>query len=319
MHIEAFADQIQIKAPAKVNLFLEILGKREDGFHEIDTIMCPIQLFDKLTVKKATSPDITLQVKTPQSLPGSADDSLAWGVPESQDNLVARAAKLVQHHSSDKFGFDILLEKQIPAAAGLGGGSSDAAAAIVATMLLNDGWNRKLATDICSQLGSDIPFFLGSEEGIGLMRSTGRGEVCTLIAGQPSIYLLVTHPPEGCSTAKIYQQFQPLQTVRDSEKIMAACETGQTPKIGAELFNALQFAASELNQWIKLQLEFYSSLGLNEQLMSGSGSSCFAFVPSDANVESIREQALQAGIPRAYFCRSWFAPSIEQQIITVHR
>lgn len=320
MRIE-FLDEntIRIQAPAKINLFLEILGKREDGFHEIETVMAPIQLFDILTVKRVDQSAIKLEVETPdESAASRSAGDAAWSIPADDNNLVVRSAKAVKEATGCPLGFEIRLQKTVPAAAGLGGGSSDSAATVVACMLLARSWNRATANEICASLGSDIPFFLGSESGIGLMLSKGRGEICTPLDVRPSFSLLLSHPSEGCSTAQIYQQFQLLQTVRGSEKIISACEAGQVPKIGAELFNALQSAASDLNPWIGKQLDLFSSFGLSLSLMSGSGSSCFALAwPDEVNFAEIREQALRSGIPRIYHTSPWYAPSIEQQVKSV--
>lgn len=310
-------DTIKVKAPAKINLFLEILGKRSDGFHEIETVMCPVQLFDTITVKKIPLEEVRLEVQTPEQA-GTRQQDAAWSVPANENNLVFRSALAVQQNADVKHGYEIKLHKVIPAAAGLGGGSSDAAAAIVACLVLAGKWDRGLATDLCSKLGSDIPFFLGSANGIGLMLSQGRGEICTPLDAKPTFDLLLSHPGSGCSTAQIYQQFQTLQTVRNSEKIISACEAGQVPKIGAELFNALQFAASDLNPWIEKQLKLFSNMGLSMSLMSGSGSACFALAWPDAiELDEFREHAIQRGIPRAYQAKPWYAPSIEQQIKSV--
>src|SRR5690606_35906433 len=108
------------------------------------------------------------------------------------------------------------------------------------------GWNRKLAVQIASEIGSDVPFFLGSSQGIGLALATGRGEHCQPLAARPALDVLVTHPPIGCSTREVYQNCAVYGKEQGFQEIVAACETGQLKKIGAQLFNTLQLPAAEL-------------------------------------------------------------------------
>lgn len=139
--------------------------------------------------------------------------------------------KQVQRVLGTQLGCRIELTKSIPAAAGLGGGSSNAAAAVVASLLAWDKWDRKLAHQICSEIGSDIPFFLGDERQIGLAVATGRGEQCQLLAARPPLDLLLTHPPVGCSTGQVYLGYANTANKRTVNKIVAACESGEPKKI----------------------------------------------------------------------------------------
>lgn len=161
---------------AKLNLFLEVLGKRPDGYHEIETLMCPISLCDELEFRFRDDPRIHLQLELP-STAGTTDDP-AWQIPADDRNLVVRSIQSVQAAMGVGGGCTIHLKKRIPAAAGLGGGSSDAAAAIVAAMLAWGQWDRNLATSIANSLGSDIGFFLGDTTQVGMALATGRGEKC---------------------------------------------------------------------------------------------------------------------------------------------
>ncbi len=320
MLIESSSGNIRILAPAKVNLFLEVLGKRPDGFHEIETVLCPIALFDRLTLEPTEKPQIELQVVLPseagsnQVLSGASTGDPAWQIPSDSANLVWRAVAEVQKRLGVRHGCRIRLEKTIPAAAGLGGGSSDAAAAVCAGMLAWDQWNRPLATEICAALGSDIPFFLGDEQGFGLAAASGRGEKCTQIGACPNLDFVLTHPPVGCSTADVYRAFAPLARTRQFQEIIKACENGQIPKIGAELFNALQSPAARLTDWIERQLRLFTDCGVEHSLMSGSGSSCFALVGDQSITDHIKDRASAIGLKRVYTAKAWHGASIEQQV-----
>lgn len=318
---------VTVRAPAKLNLFLEVLGKRDDGFHEIETLMCPISLCDEVSVSRTETNDLRLSVevadghehKNAASRKSSEEATdPAWQIPVGPNNLVLRAVELLRARLGTSHGAHIRLHKRIPAAAGMGGGSSDAAAVVVACLALWNNWDRQLATSVCSELGSDIPFFLGDEDHIGLAVGRGRGEQMTMLDATPELNFIVMHPPAGCSTKEIYGNFQKLAKPRSVEKIISACKTGQNQKIGAALFNALQSSASRSSKWIETQIKLLSDSGFEFVLMTGSGSSCFALLPlsnaSTSSVEEVVEHATRIGIDRVYSCSSWYTESIEQQL-----
>lgn len=327
MRIRYLQQGLEILAPAKVNLFLEILGKRADGFHELETLMCPISLVDRVRIQPAKHSDIRLTLSLPHrhaadARVGTENEKLeppadpAWEIPQ-ENNLVVRAAELVRKAVGTRLGCDILLEKQIPAAAGLGGGSSDAAAVVVGCLALWQEFDRELAHRICAELGSDIPFFLGDKSGCGLQLATGRGEICEVVHAKPKCQFVVTHPPAGCSTRQIYEDFRKETGNRHSSEIVQACEDGQFQKIGAAMFNALQSTASRVSPWIETQLSLLRRLSPHV-LMSGSGSSCFALLAAGASLnrprESFIEEVIQSGIERVYEVESFYCPSIESQL-----
>ncbi|MEM7476596.1 MAG: hypothetical protein AAF483_16535 [Planctomycetota bacterium] len=323
--LDSGASYVRVQAPAKVNLFLEILGKREDGYHELETLMCPISLCDSLLVENADDGEITIDLDLPTTAvfrKNIADgDDPAWNIPSGPENLVFRAAERLRSILDVKAGARISLTKQTPASAGLGGGSSNAAAALVACCHLWSGWNRAAVTQVANEIGSDIAFFLGDTNSIGLALGTGRGEKCEQIAAQPKLSFLLTHPPSGCSTKDIYQGYQPTSHIRQSEKIVATCKTGQYQMIGAEMFNALQSSASKTTPWIDRQLDLMRSFGYEYVLMSGSGSSCFALQSTsgspdedDERIKEFQRVANEQGIGRIFQVDAWFAPSIEHQL-----
>lgn len=327
MQIFVGDNRIRIHAPAKVNLFLEVLGKRTDGFHEIETLMCPIQLFDIIDVEATEAPEIQLHVSCPAQAndePNSAGP--AWRMPAREDNLVYRAASRVRSALGTSQGCRIALQKRIPAAAGLGGGSSDAAATVVACSHLWSGWNRELAQRICSDLGSDLPFFLGNSTQIGLSLATGRGEICSTLPYRPALRFCVTHPNMGCSTAEIYKNYRSSGEKRPSSEIIQACKFGQFQKIGASLFNALQLPAYRLNEWVSNQLKLFAAYGFEFSMMTGSGSACFALLDDSdrpgttglkmqQQFQDFEREAIKLGIERTYVVKAWFATSIEEQLL----
>jgi 4-diphosphocytidyl-2-C-methyl-D-erythritol kinase len=183
---------LAVEAPAKINLHLQVLGLRADGFHEVRTLLQTIDLADELRAQAAPAGAIGFQVDP------------AGSVPSGDDNLVIRAALALRERAGIDRGANIELNKRIPVGAGLGGGSADAAAALV---LLDALWDlrleRKVLRMIASELGSDVPFFL---EG-GLALATGRGEIVLPLADLPAHTVLLCVPPIEVSTREIYRQF----------------------------------------------------------------------------------------------------------------
>lgn len=317
MQIRKLEQGLEILTPAKVNLHLEVLGKRSDGFHELETLMCPISLCDTLTVQ----PTLDHEVRLTQTLPdeGDADaEDPAWKIPVDENNLVLRAARAVQKKLDVKQGCRIHLRKSIPAAAGLGGGSSNAAATVVACMHLWHRFERAVAQEICQALGSDTPFFLGTEEECGIQIAQGRGEICTGCPTTVPLRFILTHPPGGCSTKAIYAALTPVEETRQSEGIIQACKDGQAQKIGALLFNTLQSVAKSNSPWIEPQLDLLRTIS-PYVLMSGSGSSCFALLEEQTHQPSHTRDLLlkvagTVGIKRVYAVDSFYCPSIESQL-----
>ena len=175
-----------LRTPAKVNLALEILGKREDGYHEISTVLQAIDLFDRLTVEDAA--DLSLATTDP-------------ALPVDDGNLVVRAARALGAAAGVRRGARIALDKRIPVAAGLGGGSSDAAATLVAlNRLWGLRWSAGRLGELAVGLGMDVPFFLGR----GRALATGRGERLEPLPGDGGYALVLTNPNFPLSTRESY-------------------------------------------------------------------------------------------------------------------
>ncbi|MDZ7617406.1 MAG: hypothetical protein U1E05_10395, partial [Patescibacteria group bacterium] len=190
MHICRSAGIVSVRAPAKINLFFEVLAKRADGYHEVETLMCPIDLYDTITFREDPSGQVQLSSKQVFGAGGRrrARSGGTGGdvLPEGRDNLVVRAVELVRQTAGVQRGAAVRLVKRIPMAAGLGGGSSDAAAALVAA---NIGWDLNLGPDVllrlAAQLGSDVPFFLAGSAAV----CRGRGERIEPIDRMASLHL----------------------------------------------------------------------------------------------------------------------------------
>lgn len=306
---------IHVRSPAKLNLWLDTLGKRADGYHEISTVMCPIDLWDEMTITVRSDDQIRLKLVFPDRKSSDPSGDPAWNVPEDASNLVCKAAALAtQTIGKESSGYDIQLIKRIPSSAGLGGGSGNAAAAVLSILAIWGKWDGVLAGDVCQKIGSDVNFFLGTNDGIGMAHATGRGECIRSMSCTPAFQFWLMHPPEGCSTREVYAKVKRIGDLSKTEDFLATCQTGQESKIGAAMFNALQLPAYEVNGWIHKQLELLSECGCKHLLMSGSGSSCFGITPPEGSFDLLRRRASEVGVNRVYQVNAWYGPSIERQL-----
>ncbi|MCS6995655.1 MAG: 4-(cytidine 5'-diphospho)-2-C-methyl-D-erythritol kinase [Casimicrobiaceae bacterium] len=268
--------RLRLAAPAKLNLFLRVLGRRADGYHEIESLLVPVSLADLVEVESTTSGRIEL-IDPPEGL-------------NEHNELSCRAARALAGLRRERLGARIRLRKRIPSGAGLGGGSSDAAAVMLA---LNRLWDLRLPRPelmrIAVSLGADIPFFLGS--GPALVR--GIGEMIEPVS-LPNAHWVIAYPGVAAPTAKVYAS--PL--VRRDRAPLA------TRALPASLGgNDLQAAACSLVPEIEVLASALRTRGL-EARMSGSGSALFA------RCASARESHVTAAGLRDAGWQAWAARSL---------
>ena len=264
---------LRVLAPAKVNLFLEVLGTRPDGYHEVATLMVAVDLADELDFSPDESGGLSLTCDDPALTVGP-------------DNLVLRAASRLRDVTGCPAGAKIRLTKRIPWAAGLGGGSSDAAAALEG---LNELWNLSLSpaalARIGSEIGSDVPFFLNGPAAW----CTGRGEVVTPVAVGRPLDLVLMKPPEGLGTADVYRRLTVPATPVDGNAARTALATGDVEALGHALFNRLQEPAIELEPAVAEAYRRVQGSGAAGCLMSGSGSCLFALCRSPSEARRVHD------------------------------
>ncbi len=260
-----------VRTPAKLNLFLDVLGKRPDGYHELETLMVSIGLYD--TLRFQTNDSGRLELSLADASPGLTPAMRAL-LPLDERNLVLKAAELLRQHTGCRLGASIDLAKSIPLQAGLGGGSSDAAAALVG---LNRLWNLGLTSaelhPLAAQLGSDVNFFLDS---VLLAMCRGRGEQITAEPMSRPLHFVVVKPPSGLSTRDVFQALRPDRTPRGSEGIRHALESGNLAHIGTQLHNSLEVPAGNMSPEVASVLTSLAGISSVGRMMTGSGSSCFA-------------------------------------------
>ena len=272
---------LEKKSPCKVNLLLNILGRRPDGFHELETVFYPIHVFDHLTFEKAAD-RVQLSCNTPE-------------LPTDSQNLVYRAAQSFLTAAGIPEGVTIHLEKRIPLAAGLGGGSGNAATTLMGMNELfgnplDDGQLHSLA----AALGSDVAFFLQDKPAL----ATGRGEQVQSLDRFPAMndaFVLLIHPGFGISTAWAYQQLAYFPDALNgrrgrAQRLVSLLQTADLAAAGKEFYNSLEAPALRKYPLLILFQEFLRNNGAAVALMSGSGSTTFALIKGKAATENLMER-----------------------------
>jgi 4-diphosphocytidyl-2-C-methyl-D-erythritol kinase len=278
---------MKLRAHAKINIGLHILGKRTDGYHDLETVFHEINMFDEI------------ELEPHDRLMMTADSIL---VPIDETNLCLRAAQLLQSELKVQQGVMINLKKNIPIGAGLGGGSSDAAAVLVG---LNKLWGLKLKNNrlrkIATEIGSDIPFFV---EG-GTAYATGRGEILQHFDLDIPFWIVLVTPPRHVSTAWAYQSLKSDRQGKAVDLRTALTEQIQEPKkLAAIVQNDFEPSVFEAHPEILQTKEKLTECGALFSLMTGSGSSVFGFfADADSAQRSIKEfpQAFAASITEPHF------------------
>lgn len=265
-------------APAKINLYLKVLYKRPDGYHEIDTVMQAVSLFDRLTF----FPDSKLRVLTK-----------GHPIPE-EDNLVTNALRLLQTYTSTKKGIRVVIDKKIPVAAGLGGGSSDAATALLGACRF---WQIPLSIGEISylgaQVGSDVPFFFTS----GQARAQGRGEMLSELSLPTDYSILLVCPHVSVLTPWAYQALNlSLTSVKNgtnflpTEKKRVIGEDPRRSPRARPFSNDLEAPVFRRFPEVEQLKKAVASAGFEPVLMSGSGPSVWAAVPKKSERQAVSEK-----------------------------
>ncbi|WP_303813721.1 4-(cytidine 5'-diphospho)-2-C-methyl-D-erythritol kinase [Selenomonas ruminantium] len=265
---------VTVEANAKINLTLDILGKRPDGFHEVAMVMQTIGLHDTLVMEK-TERDIELSINVP------------W-LKADEKNLAWRAAELIRQEYGLEGGVRIELTKRIPVAAGLAGGSADAAAVLKG---MNDLYGLQLDEEkLCelgARLGSDIPFCIMG----GTMLATGRGEILTRLSDMPETWVVLAKPRISVSTAWAYQNYDEQGAERhpDNEAIKQAIDRGNRKAVAGLLCNVLESVTIKKYDVIAEYKQMMLDKGAMASMMSGSGPTVFGLAKSREQAEAIAD------------------------------
>lgn len=273
----AESENLTLHSPAKINLFLEVCGKRSDGFHELETVMLRTSLCDSITFAHAPAGQLSLH----------QTNTSAHDVPLDDSNLILRAANVLLLEQSKAVGAHITIDKQIPLQAGLAGGSSNAATALLG---LNQLWNlnlpRTVLHRIAASLGSDINFFL---EDCTAAICRGRGELVTPIRVGGEFHFVAARPASGNATPAVFSKLHLPDTLHRCDDVVAALDSGRVTELAASIFNRLTQPATELNpQMVQLMAQMQQT-AKRPVFMSGSGSTCFVVCDTAGDAANVLE------------------------------
>lgn len=279
-----------VRAPAKVNLHLSVGRLRSDGYHDLTTVFHAVGLYDEVVLTRAESPSVTVTGEG------------AGSVPLDSSNLALRAVELLAKETGNDPGVSVRIDKGIPVAGGMAGGSADAAAALVGCdALWGTGLSRDALESVGARLGSDVPFALHGGTALG----TGRGERLTPVLGHASWSWVVALVDGGLSTPAVYRELDlqratgPVTVVGDPADVLAALRSGDPEALGAALSNDLQRAAISLMPSLRRLLDTALDLGALGAVVSGSGPSVVMLARDDGHAVALAAALSGQGMARA--------------------
>jgi len=264
-------NQIIVNAYAKLNLSIDVLGKRSDGYHQVSMLMQSISLHDEVSIYPSNG--LTVECNNA-------------AVPSGPDNLAYKAAELLKRETNYEGGARIVINKNIPVAAGLAGGSSDAAAVMLA---LNNLWGLRLTIGrlghLAGRLGSDIPFCLLG----GTCLATERGERLTLLPPAPHFWLVLAKPDFGVPTAQVYDNFDPqkVQKRPNNRVAVKAIEAGDRELLLQGMENVLESSTFRLYPQVEEIKELMYRYGVEKAMMCGSGPTVFGIARGKSHASEI--------------------------------
>ena len=283
---------IKEKGYAKINLSLDVLRRKDDGYHEVKMIMQTVDLYDELTFEAKPDPDITLKVL---NIPVGAD------LGPLEKNLIYRAAKIILDEAKIDTGVTITLDKHIPVAAGMAGGSTDAAATLRGLNKLFDlNYSDEHLKELGVKLGADVPYCING----GTQLSEGIGEILTPIAAPPSnAYILIAKPDIAVSTKFVYENLHAntLSYHPDVDGMIKAMENKDLRDMASKLGNVLETVTVKEYPIIKDIKDTMLNAGALGSLMSGSGPTVFGLFDDESKARAAASQISDTGLAKEIF------------------
>lgn len=285
-------EQIILKARAKINLGLDVCGKRDDGYHEVSMVMQTIGIYDKLVIRKVSRFGITIE-------------SNAGFLPTNENNLIYKAAKLLMDEFGIREGIYVYLNKFIPVAAGLAGGSSDAAATLIG---VNRIFGLGLSTDElmvrAKNIGADVPYCIMR----GTALAEGIGEKLTRLKPMPKCPVIIAKPAVNVSTRLVYERLDSLKTVAhpDIKGMCEAIENSDLHKIASLMGNVLERVTIPMVPQIEKIKGFMIEKGALNAMMSGSGPTVFGLFDSADTAKECYTALKESGLARNVYITEIF-------------
>ena len=275
-------DKMELKALGKINLGLDVLGKRPDGYHDVRMVMQTIYLYDQITITKRKEPGIGLSTNL-------------FYLPVNENNLAYRAAKLLMDEFEIRSGVDIFLEKHIPVAAGMAGGSSNAAAVLYGINRMFDlGLSMEELMKRGVSLGADVPYCIMR----GTVLAEGIGEILTPLPPMPRCQIVVAKPPVSVSTKMVYEKIDSRRIVEhpDIDGIIEGLKEGDLTKIASRMGNVLEQVTVEEYPVIDKIKKLMNEGGAKGAMMSGSGPTVFGIFTEKSLAKKAALKIREAGL-----------------------
>ncbi|ORV11021.1 4-diphosphocytidyl-2C-methyl-D-erythritol kinase [Mycobacterium celatum] len=280
---------VTVRVPGKINLYLAVGDRREDGYHELTTVFHAVSLVDEVTVRNADVLSLEMSGEGADQLPGD-ERNLAW-----------QAAELMAEHVGRAPDVSIMIDKSIPVAGGMGGGSADAAAVLVAINALWElGVPRRDLNTLAAQLGSDVPFALHGGTALG----TGRGEELATVLARNIFHWVLAFADGGLSTPAVFSELDRLRETGSPRRlgepgpVLAALAAGDPEQLAPLLGNELQAAAVSKNPALRRVLRAGVEAGALAGIVSGSGPTCAFLCRSAPEAVDVGTQLSGAGVCR---------------------
>lgn len=280
-------DKMELKALGKINLGLDVLGKRPDGYHDVRMVMQTIYLYDQITITKRKEPGIGLSTNL-------------FYLPVNENNLAYRAAKLLMDEFEIRSGVDIFLEKHIPVAAGMAGGSSNAAAVLYGINRMFDlGLSMEELMKRGVSLGADVPYCIMR----GTVLAEGIGEILTSLPPMPRCQIVVAKPPVSVSTKMVYEKIDSRRIVEhpDIDGIIEGLKEGDVTKIASCMGNVLEQVTVEEYPVIDKIKKLMNEGGAKGAMMSGSGPTVFGIFTEKSLAKKAALKIREAGLAKQVY------------------
>ncbi len=279
--------EMSLKALAKINLGLDVLGKRDNGYHDVRMVMQSIYLYDDVFLKKTEEEGVTIETN--------------WGfLPVNENNIAYKAAKLLMEEFSLPGGIHIRLRKYIPVSAGMAGGSTDAAAVLFG---MNRMYKLSLTQEELKQrgvlLGADVPYCIMR----GTVLAEGIGEVLTPLPAMPKCYVLIAKPGISVSTKLVYEKLdaKEIKDHPDIDGVLKGLEEQDLKKVAASMGNVLEAVTIEEYPVIEVIKECMKKNGALNAMMSGSGPTVFGLFESRTAAKSAQQKIRHQGLARQVY------------------
>lgn len=280
-------DRLELKALGKINLGLDVLGRRENGYHDVRMVMQTVYLYDKICLEKTKEPQITLTTNL-------------YYLPVNENNLAYRAADMLMKEFGIKEGVNIQLEKHIPVAAGMAGGSSNAAAVLFGiNRMFSLGLSQKELMERGVQLGADVPYCVMR----GTVLAEGIGEILTPLPNLPKCHVLIAKPPISVSTKMVYEKLDAheIEEHPDIDGILAGLKNQDLTQITNSMGNVLERVTIEAYPVIQEIKEVMKQQGALNAMMSGSGPTVFGIYDDKRKARIASAKLRQMGLAKQIY------------------